>query len=359
MDDHTDVVAVETVEDTIASSWFHTALSTEKYDAVVVLFHIDYLDPLVNTLLQGIRGIAGDSMPVQFLTGHSHIRAYNEPDAFSSNLEAGFYFNTLGYSSFDLPVEGAQKIDFHHEFVDVNVAQLESLYGSADDGVPHDSMVTSEGLALDIDVDAVRASMNLSDVIGCSPQHYALSAPMDKEGSLYGLYMHEVVPSQLFSPAFNSSQVLVQSTGSLRYDLYKGTVIVDDIWTTSPFDDKFYLISDVSGADLAAAVTSLNGGYTADMGLGALKASRPRHDNRLRAPLLETLPTYVTSSEPNVELRYDVLACEFDSSYIAAALGELTGTVPAVTPFGEQTATTVWFTWATDGYLKAAEDSVC
>jgi 2',3'-cyclic-nucleotide 2'-phosphodiesterase (5'-nucleotidase family) len=351
MDDHTDVVAVETVEDTIASEWFRTALTTEKFDAVVVLFHIDYLDPLVDTLLGGIRTIVGENVPVQFLTGHSHIRAYNEPDGFSSNLEAGFYANTLGYSSFDIPAKGARKMQFQHEFVDVNVATLEDFYANVGGASIHSSIETVEGIALDNEVDEVRTSMNLSHVLGCSPQHYNLSTPMDHDDSLYGLYMHQVIPSQLFSPSFNTSQVLVQSTGSLRYDLYKGKVIVDDIWTTSPFNDKFYLIADVSGTDLRAAVTSLNGGFTSDMGLGALKASRPRHDNRLRAPIVETLPTYVTSSDPADDILYDVLACEFDSTYIAAALGEITGTVPVVKPYGEQTATTVWFSWAAQGNL--------
>lgn len=355
MEDHTDVVSVETVESTIASEWFRTALTTEKFDAVVVLFHIDYLDPLVETVLRGIRTLVGTVMPIQFLTGHSHIRAYNEPDAFSSNLEAGFYFNTLGFASFDLPAENAQSMDFYHEFVDINVAVLEHVYTSTVDSENSTSMVTVEGLELDMSVDDARASMNLSEVLGSSSQHYHLTTPMDKAASLYALYMHEVIPSQLFTPAFNTSQVLVQSTGSLRYDLYKGTVIVDDFWTLSPFDDSFYIIYDVSGADLEAAVTTLNDGYTAAMGLEGLKAIRatqPRHDKRLRSPVLESLPTYVTSSDPDSTLRYDILACEFDSTYIAAALDKITGTVHTVVPYGNQTATSVWFSWAEEGYLN-------
>jgi 2',3'-cyclic-nucleotide 2'-phosphodiesterase (5'-nucleotidase family) len=75
MNDHTDVVSVETVESTMASEWFLTALKTEKYDAVAVLFHVDYRDPLITTVLTGIRDVIGDKVPIQFLTGmHTQVR---------------------------------------------------------------------------------------------------------------------------------------------------------------------------------------------------------------------------------------------------------------------------------------------
>ena len=48
----------------------------------------------------------------------------------------------------------------------------------------------------------------------------------------------------------NSSRVVVESTGSLRYDLYAGRVTVNDLWTMTPFADQFWRVS-------AAGVLSL------------------------------------------------------------------------------------------------------
>lgn len=60
-------------------------------------------------------------------TGHSHIRAYSNPDSFSANLEAGFYANTIGFASFDLPASPSssnEAMEFYHDFLDMNVEQM-------------------------------------------------------------------------------------------------------------------------------------------------------------------------------------------------------------------------------------------
>lgn len=353
MEDNTDVVTIETVEDTVASDWFRDALTTEMFDAVVVLFHIDYRDPLVTTVLNGIRSISGN-VPVQFLTGHSHLRGYNEPDAYSSNLEADYYFNTLGYSSFNLPTNSdgdtensKAQMEFFHEYVDVNVAVLQGIYESM--GGLAGSMATTAGIELDINVDMVRESMDLSAYLGCSPETYLVTRDVNESHSMYGLFMHEVIPSQLFIPAFNTSQMMVQGTGLLRYDMYKGDVIVDDIWTLSPFNDGFKIISNVLGSDLIKALDNLNG------------VAPEVYDNRLRSPVLSpslsTLASYVTSSDPEGNMVYDVLACDFDATYVLQALDEVASTPFTMVPYKKDnlTATTVWFAWAKD-YLNSTCD---
>ena len=62
-------------------------------------------------------------MPVQFVTGHSHIRAFARLDAHAASFEAGNYANTLGFASFDL-ARGASTTAFAHEFVDMDTAAL-------------------------------------------------------------------------------------------------------------------------------------------------------------------------------------------------------------------------------------------
>lgn len=80
MTDNSDYVSVQTVEDMLKDEWFVTALSEERYDAVVILAHMHYQDPLVAVILQGIRDLTSLRMPIQFLTGkyntHIHDGAY-------------------------------------------------------------------------------------------------------------------------------------------------------------------------------------------------------------------------------------------------------------------------------------------
>lgn len=343
MEDNTEVVTVETVENTIASEWFKNALTTEEYDAVAVLFHVDYSDPLVSTLLQGIRSVTGKTnLPVQFLTGHSHINAYNEPDPFSANLEAGFYAGWLGYASFDLPsaADSSSSMSFFHDFITSNVDVLVDAYEStAGESVSQEAFMTAQGVAIDKQVSQTQAALNLSDVLGCSDTHYHSAENVHNKNSLYGLYLHEVIPSQIFSPPFNKSNMLIQGTGSLRYDLFDGVVTVDDIWTMSPFADPFYKIRNVPGGALLAATIYLN-----QQDPMALFLKHDRH-----FPFDPRLPNYLTTSLPLPTEVYDLFVGQFDSSYVVEALLEITGEQYELEPFEVETglqATSVWFDWA-------------
>eukprot|EP00971_Amphidinium_carterae_P177887 3527985-Amphidinium_carterae.1 len=75
MADHCSAVEVEDVATVVGSSWFQEALQLQgaTFDAIVVLAHMHYEDPLIDTILAGIRQLL-PSTPVQFLAGHSHMR---------------------------------------------------------------------------------------------------------------------------------------------------------------------------------------------------------------------------------------------------------------------------------------------
>jgi hypothetical protein len=63
---------------------------------------MDLTDPVVQVILNGIRSKAVDidprlaTIPIQFLTGHTHYRGWNKVDEHSSSFEAGHYLDTLG-----------------------------------------------------------------------------------------------------------------------------------------------------------------------------------------------------------------------------------------------------------------------
>lgn len=55
--------------------------------------------------------------------------------------------------------------------------------------------------------------MGVLNYVGCSDAHYFVSQSIDKPYSLYGLYVHTVVPDVLFSPVSDEIQILVAGTG--------------------------------------------------------------------------------------------------------------------------------------------------
>jgi len=96
---------VESVEGTVSERWFRDALlRRDDYDAILVLAHMDAVDSLVYVILEAIRSITDtDDVPIVFVTGHSHRRAYEVLDANAVSFEAGHFLDTVGFVSFPLP----------------------------------------------------------------------------------------------------------------------------------------------------------------------------------------------------------------------------------------------------------------
>ena len=63
---------------------------------------MDKDDSNVSVILSGIRSLSTlfpnlATIPVQFITGHTHYRGWNKKDDYSSSFEAGHYLDTLGW----------------------------------------------------------------------------------------------------------------------------------------------------------------------------------------------------------------------------------------------------------------------
>jgi 2',3'-cyclic-nucleotide 2'-phosphodiesterase (5'-nucleotidase family) len=98
--DNCKMTIVERVQVVVQQEWFRSALVEEHFDAILVLAHMDCVDPLVFAILESIRTIVGSEMPIQFLTGHSHRRCFEATDPASSSMEAGRFLDTVGFVSF-------------------------------------------------------------------------------------------------------------------------------------------------------------------------------------------------------------------------------------------------------------------
>lgn len=244
MRDATPLVNIQRVEDVVQQLWFQKALKEEHYDAILVLAHMDLVDPLVDVIRSAIRKQIGDGMPVVFITGHTHYRGIKQLEDLSMSFEAGNYLNTVGFASFP-GKESVRSFNsselFQHAFLDTDRKVLfEETLGlsSASEGE------TRNGKELSRFIAETRDKLGLTEEIGCAPQSYFVEVYMEDNDSLWKLYRDEVIPK-----VFGSKQLeqqlqedlpvaMMLSKGSWRYDLLNNaTLIVDDIMVVAPFND--------------------------------------------------------------------------------------------------------------------------
>jgi hypothetical protein len=246
-------------------------------------------DPLVDVIRLAIRKIVGRNISIQFITGHTHIRAYAELDDHSTSFEAGRFLDTIGFCSFptkafhpmiDDGVDAKRGTEdgvdvafsgvigdggmFQHVYIEptresmsqVLIATHEAVSG----GGSNPTLDTSGGLILSRRIYETQEQLGLSTLIGCAPVDYELDHAMDQDDSLWGLYMYHVIPTILFAPPTNGDKnsttpaalllvgnditpIFVQGTGAFRYKLFQGRVVLDDVIAVCPFNDTIYQFS--------------------------------------------------------------------------------------------------------------------
>jgi 2',3'-cyclic-nucleotide 2'-phosphodiesterase (5'-nucleotidase family) len=236
---------VEYVQDVVQQDWFRNVLVNERYDAILVLAHMDCVDPLVFVILESIRSMVGSDVPVQLVTGHSHRRCFEATDPATSSMEAGRFLDTVGFVSF--PKQGTYTSAFpnisrtelfQHAFIDASKQGLSQALGFNN---PED-LSTSEGAELTSFIHNSQRKLHLNAHLGCSPMTFSLEANLNDPASLWSLYLNHVVPAELFQ--FNASKLFLQRTGAFRYALFKGDIKEDDVVAVCPFDDAIFAVAE-------------------------------------------------------------------------------------------------------------------
>jgi hypothetical protein len=256
MTDHGNHVHVVPVQKAVEEPWFASALQDETYDAVLVLAHMGADDPLLSVILRKIRKVAGSTMPVQFIAGHTHRRQVAYPDFASSVVESGRFLDTIGFASFpsQSTLQAASSNDseipglFRHVFLDANVREMEKALGV-------EALMTEEGEELSKFIYRTQEEMGLHEVIGCLRKSYYLENRTTYDpDSLWRFFSENVVPTQ-----FDSDAVVFMGQSYWRYDLLGGgDMRLDDIVAVSPFNESFVSWEEVSGDVIASINRSLN-----------------------------------------------------------------------------------------------------
>lgn len=280
-----DIITVKTVESTVRQSWFRNALKNEDYDAIMILAHMDVVDPLVNVIRKAIRGHVGKHVPIQFITGHSHHRGYSVLDDLSTSFEAGRYLDTVGFVSFptketvrgrylaeddnstiaptvpvdnDPPVTSVTDL-FKHVFMDANKQVLKDTLGAS-------QLDTKNGKELSSFIEKAQSKMGLLVEVGCAPHDFILNTPLDDPDSLWGLYRDEVVPKMFFDRGQDGKEgpgsVMFLKNDSWRYDLFsKSKLLVDDIMAVAPFNDTIFYMGEIPGKYILELNATMNNPY--------------------------------------------------------------------------------------------------
>lgn len=337
MKDHCDAVIVEDVSSCVNSGWFRDAVDhhSTSVDAVVILAHMDYRDELVDVILTEVRRIVGQKKPVQFLTGHSHIRGSRRLDAFASSFEAGCKLNTVGFVQFDTHTSGAQ-LDFNLVAVDGNTADLAGFAN-----LSQDDLMTPQGKVIARTIDDVSSSLGLDREVGCSDTWYRNWAPLDQNDSLWALYVKRVLPDTLF---VHERQWAIIGTDALTYDIFPGWLTVNDAYTTSPYANFWLRVSNVRGSVLEELEARLdNKTNQEDIGERWRARSNPSPD----------LPSYVTTGRVDTQIFYELIYCDFDAWTVETELRQIVGKVPESEVYRPRTNTSsVLVSWFQDRTCK-------
>ncbi|OBT82599.1 hypothetical protein VE02_08984 [Pseudogymnoascus sp. 03VT05] len=238
---------VQRVEDTVKEPWFQQAIR-EHVDIFVVIGHVPPHSPEYQAVFSAIRSQNWDT-PIQFFSGHSHVRDFAKLDDKAYALQSGRYMETVGWMSVDgIKIKGKEEVDaergmkFQRRYIDNN------LFGyHHHTGLNASTFPTERGMNASLAIASARKSMKLDKVFGCAPQDFWVNrSPYPSPTSIFSLLVDSILPS-ILTPASSPSKprIAIFNTGGLRFDIFKGTFTKDTTYLISPFDNSFRVIRDV------------------------------------------------------------------------------------------------------------------
>lgn len=239
------VTDVEYVSQSVNDPWFAEAMAAgNDADIIFVPMHIDPQSvPEMNEIYEAIRSYHPDK-PIAMLAGHRHRMYWKTLDPNAFVIESGKYFEEIGLIEFSIDSNGHFK-DLSYDWLPTSVSNFAQIAG-----VPQSDFLTPLGVKIKDMIKMYSQKLHLYDVLGCSEQFYSPNAHYYARDSLYGLYINQIIPDSVFNASLPNVQFFVTNTAALRYPLFEGVVVVNDIWTIAPFKDLYQYYTDIPGSML-------------------------------------------------------------------------------------------------------------
>ncbi|KAG5651889.1 hypothetical protein H0H81_007046 [Sphagnurus paluster] len=196
-------------------------------------------------------------IPITILGGHTHVRDCKQLDRRSISLESGRYMETVGWISVKLDDnKSAKKIDFTRRYLDPNRVTYE--YHTNTDQKSFDTLI---GAGITHGLLGLAKTFNLGFLYGTAPRDYTLSQdPYPSAGSALTLFVADAVPYALAqnNPRAKIPNFIIANSGSQRFDVYSGSFTKNDLLTTSPYEDTFLYIPDITLSQAKDVLANLN-----------------------------------------------------------------------------------------------------
>ena len=275
-------------QEMVQEEWFLDVLnSTDPVDLYLVIGHnpVTPKHPVstLSVVHQAIRAKKPDT-PIQIFGGHNHIRDFVVYDDQTTAMSSGRYCETLGWLSMSgiksdtyhgpanpigvpNPTQAAVNVGrysgrilkpFHkapgmlysRRYIDWNRLTFEyHATGSqrrAYESRPQLDIEAGMGSRISHEIHDMRERLNLTKQYGCAPMSWCIScAPFLSNNSIYSL-LQDALSTVVINPSrAANARIMLQHTGSVRFDLPKGPFTYDDTFIVSPFDNTFQYLPDV------------------------------------------------------------------------------------------------------------------
>ncbi|KAK7055300.1 Metallo-dependent phosphatase-like protein [Favolaschia claudopus] len=233
---------VQRVEDMIHEPWFLDAIAEEP-DVFLLIGHMSVARDRWPVVFNAIREVH-PTTPILIFGGHFHIRDCLQLDQRSMSLASGRYMETLGWMSLNLDKPGSTApINFSRRYLDTNLVtyQYHTNRNASTFGTVQGQNITQGLLELE-------ERFGLKYQYGVAPRDYTMNrSPYPSNGSIMTMIVEDAAPTAL---ALNTTRagipsLLIISSGSQRFDIYKGPFTKNDQLTASPFVNQYIYIPDV------------------------------------------------------------------------------------------------------------------
>jgi len=286
----------------IQEKWFQDALdSTEPVDLYLLVGHnpVTPKHPASTLSLvhQAIRAKRPHT-PIQIFGGHNHIRDFAVYDDKTTAMSSGRYCETLGWLSMSgiwsdtyrgavnpggvsNPGQPAIKMTDGHtrrilkpwfmvpgilysrRYLDWNRRTFEyHATGSQKKAYAYQNYPQSKiGDSISHKIYDLRHDLNLTKQYGCAPKSWCITcAPFLSNNSIYSLLQDALSTVVINDERAWNARIMIQHTGSVRFDLPKGPFTYDDTYIVSPFDNTFRYLPNVPYEIASKVLGHLNSG---------------------------------------------------------------------------------------------------
>ncbi|KAL1917380.1 uncharacterized protein VTP21DRAFT_5036 [Calcarisporiella thermophila] len=321
---------VLSVEETVKQPWFTQALQeANDTNLIIINGHIPIRGPEFGIIHKAIRAVH-PTKPIVMLAGHSHVRDFAFYDAHAVALQSGRYMETVGWLSINglNETDMAKNLTVKRLYLDNNRPTYIHYTNTTEE-----TFDTKNGKQITEDILRIRNKLNTTFVLGCVPQDYYLTrVPVDDANSLYKMLSTELLPKTIVNASRPNPPLAVLSTGSQRFDLFKGKFTNNELYTTSPFKNKWRYVPDVDGAVGPNLLAKLNAvqafhkrGEADNLGYVTKDDLNGEGDAVKHTPVpFIKLPNYIASPAPTAQ-KIDVVYPDYNERDVLNALTSLAG----------------------------------